>query len=131
MRTTLILLIFVMGMSAHAETLECRSSGPESIYYTEGTIRVKAIVIGDAALNRIEMDVTRGNLGFGPEDQITEGRETPNYVKFWLGADAWCNYRGTLPKNFRSRPKMFPMFMDAYCEENTNSSHRLICKLTK
>ncbi len=134
MRIMAIILfsIFMLGTLANAETLQCMSKKGEHIYYGgDGQIVLTASVISSELLHNVNFTLVPENKYGSREPGPAQGRVRGGFVKFSLYGDAWCEYRISIPKDFRLRTNgKFPLFLDAYCEEHTNSNHRLNCKLT-
>ena len=112
--------------------LKCASKKNETLYYTEGQLLFTAkhvssnsAIIGTSLSLRPE-----GKLGAKVNGKISgKASRDGNYVRFQIGGDAWCSYRITLPADFNERFDAFPAFVDASCEENSNYSIRLSCRL--
>lgn len=129
MKTLLIALALCLGStSAVAATLICNSKEKETLYYSEGKLRL------DVGVASTEL-LTGGSIQLLPVKKLgstfgeTRGVTKNGFVRFPLAADAWCNYRLALPANFIERPRAFTGFVDAYCEENQNYSIRMSCIL--
>lgn len=122
-----LLAVFLIGTMVNAETLNCRTVAAESIYYSEGVIQLTAEIVSDSVLKNAELRVLQTNLGSHTPGQIRSHVEGA-YKKFDLESDTWCNYQISLSNRFRARgPKRLPLWLDAFCEANTHSKHRLIC----
>lgn len=124
----LILIAAVAGSIAQAKTLDCRSYQREHIYYTDGHLELKATIGSGVDLSAIAFTVLPEDKLKSRDDEST-GQVRGGYVRFGLMGDAWCSYRVALPEDFNHRVQPFTAFVDAYCEENTNSSHPLRCEV--
>ena len=126
-----ILFVFVILLEsvstlAHADELLCASKKDQTIYFSQGQVLVKGELNSPTLLSMVSMKVTGGsNLG-AIEDEL-KGKVKGNWVRFQF-SDAWCDYTATLPKDFMIS-RSVPMFLDARCEENTNSTIKLFCKI--
>jgi hypothetical protein len=113
------------SMFSQASELLCASKSGETIYYADGQIKITAQVNSPTHLSRLSLHISDGNVGFSNED--VRGQVRGNWVRF-QASDAWCDYTIVMPRTFRVRTS-FKMFLDARCDENTNSSHRLNCRM--
>ncbi len=125
---SLFLALLTLSEPVHAESLRCASTKNETLYYDTGRAVLSAEVVSDTQLSQV-------NLSFEPARKLgstqtaAEGVVKGNYVRFPLGGDAWCSYKIAAPVNFRGKRGSFPLFLDAYCESNSNYNIRLYCSL--
>jgi len=119
-------MLLVASTSAFANELLCSSKKDETLYFTDGQIRVTAKVINSEHLQNVEM-ISGGNPGFTETELVGKKNQTGKYIRF-QSSDAWCNYTITLPAGFMTRDTTV-LFLDAKCEEGNNSEHRLNCRL--
>lgn len=127
-----LIALSVLSANANAATLRCASKKGESLYYTEGQlVLVAGSVISDELLSNASLELLPASkLGVKEQRVVADKkRSTAQYVRFNLGADAWCNYRLTLPRGYSDRGEAFPAFVDANCEENSNYSIRMSCSI--
>ena len=118
----LVMLLASTAQLAHADELLCASKKDQNIYFSTGQVLLTAEVNSPTLLSRLSMKVTGGsNLGANVEEL------NGNWVRFQF-SDAWCDYTATLPKGFMTSESA-AMFLDARCEENTNSTVKLNCKI--
>jgi hypothetical protein len=122
----LLAALFVLAPGyASADELLCASKKDQSLYVTTGQVRLRADIANPTLLERVSVSTT-GSKQLGVLVGEVEGVNKGEYVRFEIGADAWCSYRLALPKNFMTREKT-PAFLDAFCEENGKDSIRLDC----
>ena len=119
-----ILFSLLTSTFAHADELLCASAGNQELYYTNGQVRLTAIINNETSLSNLELTTT-GSDTLGVSEEHIDGEIKGKYVRF-SASDAWCNYRITLPLGFMQKATTV-MFLDAYCEENSNYSIRLKC----
>ena len=119
------LILFSLSNLASATELLCASKKDQDLYYSNGQVLITAKASSPTLLTNFTMEMKGSNLG-SSENRI-RGKATNNWVRFQF-ADAWCDYSAALPKNFTSL-ETFTLFLDAHCEENTNGSVRLNCRL--
>ena len=119
--------------AAQADTLKCASKKDEHLYYTDGQL---LLVVKDVAGETLLFDSSltlkpEGKLG--SEDKKLEGTIAGEgkWIRFNMYGDAWCSYRLALPRGFSDKREAFPAFVDAYCEENSNYSIRMSCKIDR
>lgn len=136
MRLMAIILfgIFMLGTLVNAETpkIFCASKKGEHIYYgSDGQIFLTAESLSDDHIANVMLEHRPDDKYGSRERGVRLGKLSRDgrYIRFGLDGDAWCTYKITLPSDYRGRTGSFPLFLDAYCEENTNSSHRLSCKI--
>lgn len=117
--------------AAQADTLKCASAKGQNIYYgNEGQLLLVATVLGETLLSNSRLTFT-GDSNYGSQDARLGGtiNGSGKYVRFSLDGDAWCSFKLTLPRGFQNARAKISAFVDAYCEENTNSSIRMSCKI--
>jgi hypothetical protein len=126
-----LLFLFAAAVAvntANAKSITCTSKKGEQIYYTEGQLVLNSEIVNATTLEGGEFVVL-------PKDKLwtnierAEAVTRNGYSRFVIGGDAWCSYRLALPEDFLSRTGKFNAFLDAYCEENSNSSHRVGCRI--
>lgn len=119
--------------AAQADTLKCASKKDEHLYYTDGQL---LLVVKDVAAETLMFG---SSLSLQPEGKLGANEKTVRgsfkgdgkWVRFDIGGDAWCSYRLALPRGFSKKEASFPAFVDAYCEENSNYSIRMSCKIDR
>ena len=113
--------------SAQADELLCASKKDQSLYYSTGQIKVRAEINSPTLLSALSLKTT-GSSTLGLSEDVVKGKVIGNWVRF-QGSDAWCDYTLALSRNFMTKEESFPLFLDARCEEKTNTSIRLNCKI--
>ena len=132
MKTLLALTLAVFtAQAAQASTLKCASKKDEHLYYTDGQLLlVVKKVAGETLLLDSSLSL-RPEGKLGSNDAKLEGSitGTGKWIRFSMYGDAWCSYRLALPRGFTEKTESFPAFVDAYCEENSNYTVRMNCRL--
>jgi|GEM_PF-1394381 len=134
---TLISLFALSFLAVNAQAdvsvpLKCASKKDETLYYTSGQLLLTVKNVTS------DTEITGTSLSLQPEGKLGDkvngnisgkiGRDG-KWVRFDIGGDAWCTYRLTLPRGFNERFDTIPAFVDAFCEENSNYSIRLNCRI--
>lgn len=120
----LFMLPLLVSTYVQADELLCASARNQSLYYSTGQVRLTAQINNETSLDNLRLTITGSSL-LGVNEAVVDGTVVGRYKRFNV-SDAWCNYRITLPSGFMTRSST-PAFLDANCEENTNSSIRLNC----
>lgn len=120
----LIFFSLLTSTFAHADELLCASIGNQELYYTNGQVRITAIINNETSLRKLELSTT-GSDTLGVSEEKVDGKIKGKYSRFSF-SDAWCNYRIALPLGFMQKTNT-TVFLDANCEENSNYSLRLNC----
>jgi hypothetical protein len=130
----LIVALSVFALSSqdsHAASLKCASKKEQTLYYSEGQVM---LLVKDIVSETLMFDssISLQPLGkLGTREKTVNGSFSgnSNWVRFKIGADAWCNYRLALPRGFHKIRGNLTAYVDAYCEENSNYNIRLSCKI--
>lgn len=112
--------------------LKCASKKNETLYYTSGQLLLSVKhVFNDTTITGTSLSLQpEGKLGAKVDGQVTgKASRDGKWTRFDIGGDAWCSYRLTLPRGFSERFDTIPAFVDAFCEENSNYSIRLNCRI--
>lgn len=132
MKTLLLLAITLATLqTAQADTLRCASKKNETLYYTDGQLLLEVKnVAGETLLLNASLTLKPADK-LGSQDSKLEGTISGagKWVRFNMFGDAWCSYRLALPRGFNEKTESFPAFVDASCEENSNYSIRLNCRM--
>lgn len=132
MKTLLLLAFTFAGLqAAQADTLRCASKKNETLYYTDGQLLLEVKNVASETL-LMETSLSLQPEGkLGSQDKKLEGRISGagKWIRFNMFGDAWCSYRLALPRGFSTKTESFAAFVDATCEENSNYSIRLNCRM--
>jgi len=134
---TLFTALFALSLfAAQAEAnvvvpLKCASNKNETLYYTEGQLLFTAKhVLNETTLLSTSLTLIPEKK-LGADERQADGKISRDgkWIRFEIGGDAWCSYRLALPRGFQERTNSIPAFVDAFCEENSNYSIRLNCRI--
>ena len=126
-------LALFTAQAAQADSLKCASKKDEHLYYTDGQLMLLVKdVVGETLMFGSSLSLQpEGKLGAREKKIEGSFKGDGKWVRFGIGGDAWCSYRLALPRGFSKKDTTFPAFVDAYCEENSNYSIRMSCKIDR
>ncbi len=122
-----VLILSLMSAQSYAGKLLCASKSGETLYFTDGQVRVTADIDSATELSGFEITVSESDT-LGVSERSVSGKDTGKYIRFEAVADAWCNYKFTVGSQYL-KDKSTNAFLDASCEENNGYSISLKCKV--
>lgn len=122
-----ILTSFAFNHLAQAKQITCSSKKEVELYFSTVQINFAADIKNNVTLENISLSLV-GDSKMGGRENRVEGKATKKYVRFSLYGDHVCSYKLTLRKGFENF-KTTTAYLDAFCEDNHNSAHKLSCKL--
>lgn len=125
--TLLVLANLAFTSVANAAQISCTTDKEVELYFSSGYIRLTADIKNNVTLENLSLSLI-GDAKMGGRENLIEGKTTKKYVRFSLYGDHVCSYKLTLRKHFATY-KTTTAYLDAFCEENHNSAHRLKCKI--
>lgn len=126
----IMILVFTLLMvpATQAATLVCASMKDETLYYQDGQLVLSAVATEPSVLQSAELSFLPARR-LGTSETDIQGQQKGGWIRFQLSGDAWCSYKVALPADFLEQSRAFTAFVDAVCEENSNSTIRLSCRL--